>query len=1161
MFLKALTLKGFKSFADSTTLEFEPGVTVVVGPNGSGKSNVVDAIAWVLGAQAPSLVRSQKMDDVIFAGTGSRPPLGRAEVTLTIDNSSGVLPIDFTEVTITRTLFRSGDSEYAINGVACRLLDIVELLSDSGVGRQQHIIVSQGHIDEVLNARAEDRRSIIEEAAGVLKYRKRKEKAERRLEATDVNLTRVQDLLREVRRQLRPLEKQADAARRHGDLVTELAELQVFAAGRELAELKARRRDAADERIGLAQRQTDLKTQLAGLDALVVSTESTLAASGGDDLGDELARAEARRERARGLDALLGERRRGIERERGAFVDQAVIATLEAEIARVTDELARSEVDGAALAPEQQSLALAEDELAVDRQRFETDWTDGVTPPSGQAAEVRGELGALRASIERSQREQAQVEATISGLDASAAQLQERRRAIAVELAAAEEGEGALVAALDEAEAARSAGRAALTAAQDRLADSERDVNAAEARVEALAMALAEARSEAGADRLADNSGVLGTLRELVEVDQGWEKAFSAGAGPALASVVVRGVAEARRALRTLDRADLAGAVLALTSPAVPPARVPDGATTLRAHVRGRQADLEPLLDSLLGGVVVVADWSAAVQLALDHPEAVIVTRSGDRFDAAGWRLRVGEPGVTGAALDVARVQVETVRRLHRAAQRRGDEAHASADRAGQVEADARQQLDANDDRMVGTADGLARIDYEGRDLDVEAEALRSRIAELSQRTTREQARVDELDGRLPALESDEDVALEQGRTMAREMADIEQQSSQVGARRTDLGVRAASIDERCRGLEARRVELDERLARHADERQDFEARRARLEVRQDLTRRLSAVVTDRMAIVDADLADLRQRRQAQSDQTRAIANQLDRLRHERADHERELDEARERAGRADLAEAELQIRLEAAVDSVRRDLDTEPHVAIAAKAPELPDGVAPVARIRELERELKIIGPINPLALPEFDELTERHEFLQGQLDDIRSSRRELAKVIRAIDDEIATVFAAAYADVADNFVKLFSTLFPGGQGSLRLTDPDNLLTTGIELAAQPSGKNVKKLSLLSGGERTLTAIAFLFAVFRSRPSPFYVMDEVEAALDDVNLHRFLGLIDEFRADAQLLIVSHQKRTMEAADCLYGVSMASGGSSRVVSERVGADHRQRASA
>ncbi|HEX9993591.1 MAG TPA: AAA family ATPase, partial [Acidimicrobiales bacterium] len=568
MFLKTLTLKGFKSFADATTLELEPGITVVVGPNGTGKSNVVDAIAWVLGAQGPRTVRSTKMDDVIFAGTAKRPALGRAEVALTIDNSAGLLPIEFSEVTITRTLFRTGDSEYAINGVPCRLLDVQELLSDTGVGRQQHVIVSQGQIDGVLNARPEDRRLIVEEAAGVLKYRRRKEKAERRLAATEANLLRLQDLLREVRRQLRPLERQAEAARRHGTLVEELRALRVHLAGRELAALRGRLATSARTRAELAGEEAALRERLAGLDAAVVATEAALSALGEADLGDVLARVERLRERARGLAALLAERRRGLERDRGALLDQAVVATLEAESSRLAAELAEVEAEAAALVPQAEDLGRAEDDLAARRAAFERDWGGDDGPGDaalfGRAAEVRGELVALRSAAGRDGAEHDRLVGRLGSLEATVERLAaeaDRRRA---ELIAAVDAEEPLAARLAEAEARRAAAEPIVTEAEAarRAADEERHATAA--RVEALALALDAARAEAGAARLADVAGVLGTLLDVVAVDPGWEPAFEAAAGEAVAAVVVADPGAGRAALRAVAAGDGTGAVLAL---------------------------------------------------------------------------------------------------------------------------------------------------------------------------------------------------------------------------------------------------------------------------------------------------------------------------------------------------------------------------------------------------------------------------------------------------------------------------------------------------------------------------------------------------------------------------------------------------------------------
>src|SRR5256886_3836958 len=424
MFLKSLTLKGFKSFAETTTLEFEPGVTVVVGPNGSGKSNLVDAVAWVLGAQSTRSLRSTKMDDVIFAGRGNRPGVGRAEVSLTIDNSSGLLPIGFTEVTITRTLFRaSGESEYAINGVGCRLLDVQELLSDSGVGRTQHVIVSQGQLDSVLTARPEDRRAVIEEAAGVLKYRRRKEKAERRLEATEGNLLRLQDLLREVRRQLRPLERQADAARRHGDLVAELASLRLHLAGREIASLRARADHGAQARTSLAAEEADLKATLTHLDTLVMTAEASLSATDAAGLSDAVGRLEALRERARGLAAVLVERARSVERDRSATVDRNLIAALEAESSALTNELRKIDESRAAHAPRAEELAEAERALLAERAEVEGQWADGVDAGGSAAAEVRGELSAMRTSVDRGRTESARLESRLASLHERAERL------------------------------------------------------------------------------------------------------------------------------------------------------------------------------------------------------------------------------------------------------------------------------------------------------------------------------------------------------------------------------------------------------------------------------------------------------------------------------------------------------------------------------------------------------------------------------------------------------------------------------------------------------------------------------------------------------------------------------------------------------------------
>ncbi|MGD9704001.1 MAG: chromosome segregation protein SMC [Acidimicrobiia bacterium] len=1159
MFLKALTLKGFKSFAEATTMQLEPGVTVVVGPNGSGKSNVVDAIAWVLGAQAPSAVRSQKMDDVIFAGTAKRPALGRAEVSLTIDNSSGILPIEFTEVRLSRTLFRTGESEYAINGVPCRLLDLQDLLSDAGVGRQQHVIVSQGQIDAVLNARPEERRAIIEEAAGVLKYRKRKEKAERRLEATEGNLLRVQDLLREVRRQLRPLERQADAARRHGALVAELGALRLFLAGREIAGLRTRLTSLAGDHLAADTKERELRAELARLDTAVMAAEAELSARGDTDVSDSLVRVEQLRERARGLANVITERRRAMERDRGQLMDAGVVANLEAEGARLAAEL-REVVEGlSALAPEAEELTEADETFA--RERAETQAVidaasgGGTAAAASAAAEVRGELRSMRAGVERAELEHRRAVTRLEQLVVRNERLAAEVDRLKAECEQAEGVEAPLVSEVEAAEARRIAAEAAADAATDAHQVASGELARWQARAEALALALDSARARAGAERLAGLDGVVGTLLELVEVDDGWEAAFEAAAGDAMLAVVVADPSAARRALAHLDSGDAHGAVLSLGA-----GEHHAGASAsagvgepVRAHVRSSDQRVSRLLDGLLAGAVRVVGWEAALDASLAHPNAVVVTDDGHRFSPTGWRLGVAGGGATAAALDDAQRWAESARTELDLCDERVSVAKAELAAARQAEADLGRRLDMNDAKFTAAADALTRVQGERRETAAEIESVERAAGELADRVQREQARIAELDALLPALEADEEAEAEAARQRGEARARLEAKAALLISRRRDLEVRNVGLIERQQYLERRLEETERRLAADAAAREEASERRVRVERAIEATDRLAQLVDGHRRTVESELARLHEQRRRQSDEVRAVAQRLDELRRARSATERQLDELRERSRRTEIDEAEARMRLEAAVEGVRRDLETEPEVAEAAELPELPEGISAPARVRDLERELKLMGPINPLALEEFTALQERHSFLEEQLEDVKTTRRELARVIKAVDTEIQTVFAEAFADVSANFTALFGLLFPGGAGSLVLTNPDDLLGTGIEVEAKPSGKNVKKLSLLSGGERSLTALAYLFAVFRSRPSPFYVMDEVEAALDDVNLHRFLGLIHEFRNEAQLLVVSHQKRTMEAADCLLGVTMQPGGSSKVIVEKAGA--------
>ena len=1276
MFLKSLTLKGFKSFADTANLEFEPGVTVVVGPNGSGKSNIVDAVAWVLGAQGARALRGAKMEDVIFAGTAKRQGLGRAEVSLTIDNSAGLLPIEFSEVRITRVLWRSGESEYSINGAPCRLLDVQELLSDTGVGRQQHTIISQAQLDSILSARAEDRRAVIEEAAGISKHRRRKERAQRRLESTEADLVRAQDLLKEVRRQLRPLERQADAARRHAGLVEELTALRRYLHGRELTTLAGRLQTATATRQSLLGDEEQRQAALATLESAVAVAEEELGAARAQadvaDLAELVSAAEGLRARAAGTVALLHERALRIERDRAATVDGDLVSSLEAEAASLAGQLMVTEDEARQLLPRERELLDAEEALkreaaeverllaelqeearrsaaeraaaereaaqraaaekeAADREAAaglramgqaaapgtgQGQATDGSQVPGGaaedaapvgpapaqQLGEVRAELAALRRSLEQSGAELRRVTARAEGLRARQARLREEAERAGAVSASADAAAPQLSAAAEAAAAELATAQSASAAAEEERRSAEAERHRWAARAEALGQALDEARARAGARRLAGVEGMLGALVELVEVDEGMEAAFEAAAGDALSAVLMEGEEAARQGLAHLVGQRAAGAVIALRPPgaqvaAAPgPPVLPEGAAPLRQRARAADPAVSRLLDTLLERAVVVpGNWAAAVDTAIDHPDLVVVTPAGDRCAGGTWRTGPHGTGATGAALEEARSALASATTRADAAVAGDSAAKGRLEQARIGHSEARRRAAENEAALQAGRAAYDRAVGDLAEIDQELEAAGSQQAELAQRHAVEQQRCNELGELLPRLESlaeQERQRVAAEREEARRRLEAERQEQQrrieaerdeqrrraqaerdaeagraareraarerlaehsaaVAVLRRDLEVRASGIEERRSLLTARLAEVERRLEGNIAERERAALRRAELEGMAVAVARLEHFASGRAELLHGALDRLRRERHRQGDALRAATDALEARRRELAAAERALGALRDQISKAELELAQLQGRLDALVETVRRDLECDPSELEGADCPELAPGTTPAARARDLERELRLMGPVNPLALEEFAELEERHKFLEGQLSDVSNARRELAKVIRAVDAEIISVFKSAYDDVAANFSQLVSTLFPGGQGSLSLTDPANILESGVEVEVKPVGKNVRRLSLLSGGERSLVALAFLFAVFRSRPSPFYMMDEVESALDDVNLHRFLDLVHEFRDDAQLLIVSHQKRTMEAADCLYGVSMPPGGSSVVVSQKV----------
>ncbi|MFI2703384.1 chromosome segregation protein SMC [Cellulosimicrobium composti] len=1176
MHLKTLTLRGFKSFASATTLSFEPGVTCVVGPNGSGKSNVVDALAWVMGEQGAKTLRGGKMEDVIFAGTAGRPPLGRAEVSLTIDNTDGALPIDYTEVTISRTLFRSGGSEYAINGSACRLLDIQDLLSDSGLGREMHVIVGQGQLDAVLRATPEDRRGFVEEAAGVLKHRKRKEKALRKLDAMQANLTRLADLTAEIRRQLGPLGRQAEIARKAATIQADLRDAKARLLADDLAQLTATLEQEIADEAALRAQQAEVERALAtardGLGRL--EREAAEAAPALGAATDVWFRLSSLRERLRGTQTLAEERVRLLGRPeaapRGQDPDEleaqaervrATEAELEAEVARARDALAAAVAER-----EDVERSAGEAERAVATLlRGAADRREGL-------ARLAGQVAAQRTRVEASEAEIGRLRESLAEAEQRGTQARTEFAVLETQVVGVEEGEEGLdaehEAAADEVERTT----AAVKALEDEAAAADQERATWSARTEALELSL-DRKDGAGALLAADGVGVLGSLAALLGVEAGYEDAVAAALGPAADAVAVESVDAAVDALRYLRTEDAGRAGLVVAGDAAgedgTPAGVtlPDGARWA-VDVVTASGGTGRAVRSLLAGVAVVDDLADARGLVARHPEVAVVTRGGDLLAATrAWGGSASAPSVLHlqSALDEART-------AHDDAAARAERARFALVGAREAEQAARaryddtlERLNESDARLAAVAEQLGHLGATARSAAAEAERVRASLARASQDLDDAREALAGLVERLEAAEAAPEQSEEAVAEATSERDRLLALASAARTAETEARLALRTSEERSRAVAGRAQSLA-RAAAAEREARERAARREAARVRQ--AARASAVrdgAARALVAVERSLA----RAGAERDAAEAARAERDEAvtaaRREVDDLSARLRELTDVAHRDEVARAQQQLRIEQLQARSVDELGLDPAVLVEEFGPhrDVPvpsddeprsvpyDRAAQEKRLRAAERDLGRLGRVNPLALEEFAALEERHKFLADQLADLKKSRADLLEIVKEIDERVERVFADAYRDTAEQFERVFARMFPGGEGRLVLTDPDDMLTTGIEVEARPAGKKVKRLSLLSGGERSLTAVALLVAIFKARPSPFYVMDEVEAALDDVNLGRLLEIFRELQEDSQLIVITHQKRTMEIADALYGVTMRGDGVTTVISQRM----------
>jgi chromosome segregation protein len=1193
--LKSLTLRGFKSFASSTALRFEPGITCVVGPNGSGKSNVVDALAWVMGEQGAKSLRGGKMEDVIFAGTSGRPPLGRAEVLVTIDNSDGALPIAYAEVTISRIMFRNGGSEYAINGEPCRLLDVQELLSDSGIGREMHVIVGQGQLDAVLSASPEERRGFIEEAAGVLKHRKRKEKALRKLESMGANLTRLQDLTTELRRQLKPLGRQVEVARRAAMIQADLRDsrLRLLAddllAFRQTLEAEiADERALRERRTSVEQEATQLREREAALEAAVTAEAPLLAAA-----QETYFRLASLRERLHGTAALAAERGRRLvdepeQERRGQQPDEltaeaaAVRAEEAALVITVQADAERLQAAEQARAHAEQALAAEEHRVAAQR-RAEADRREGLARLAGDEQAARSRVETRAAEIDRLR----------TGLGQARGRREEAQQAftgLENQVAGLDEGEVDLDAEHGTAAGTLEAAEADVATLLEALAVAERERAASQARVEALRTGLAP--KDGAAALLAASpavSGLLGSVAALVTVRPGWETALATALGTAADAVAVRDLDSAVTALDLLRTSDGGRVQLILGDAAGGQPDVsmalPDGALAAIDLVTAPD-ELRPALAELLAGLVVVADLAAARDVVTRRPDLTAVTRTGDLL---GRHAARGGSAATPSLLEVQAAVDEATDRLG-AASHRVERARFELVAAQERQREAQQRVDAalarlheSDARLAAVEEQLAHLGATVRASGGEAERLVAALAAAEEAIRADEERLAELTERLLTARAEP--------VEGDERDDRESLAADVTrARQRELDVRLAvrTGEERVRALGGRAVQLEqaaeaarEAIARAAASREQA-AREAKVAA--------AVLIGARTALtqLEESLEAAAEERSTTERDTAARAEELHALRARARELGSELERLTDSVHRDEVARAEQRLRIEVLETRAVEELGVDPETLLAEYGPDQPVPSAqppvPVAdpdvevletaetstpedieipapkpyvraeqekRMRAAERDLAVLGKVNPLALEEFAALEERHVFLTEQLEDLRKTRRDLLDIIREVDERVEQVFTAAWEDTAREFEGVFARLFPGGEGRLVLTDPSDLLTTGIDVEARPPGKKVKRLSLLSGGERSLTAIALLVAIFKARPSPFYVLDEVEAALDDTNLGRLLGILEELRESSQLIVVTHQKRTMEIADALYGVSMKGDGVSEVISHRM----------
>ena len=1157
MYLKSLTLKGFKSFAQPTTFAFEPGVTAVVGPNGSGKSNVVDALAWVMGEQGAKSLRGGKMEDVIFAGTSTKGPLGRAEVILTIDNTDGALPIDYTEVTISRTLFRNGGSEYAINGDACRLLDVQELLSDSGLGREMHVIVGQGQLDSVLRATPEERRGFIEEAAGILKHRRRKEKTQRKLEAMQANLTRLNDLAGEVRRQLKPLGQQAEVAREAQGIAATVRDAKARILAADIVDLHK----ALDE---TAKSEADRRGERNILQTLLTENTARLGQLEAAQVSNVL---DAARNLSYQFDSLA-ERLRSllsIANQRVALLgSQAAVNAAQVDPIALEAEAKAAEAAGFELAKVVENLQLALHEAEAAR----SDARDELEKFDNEVAEQNALISKFDLDKSRLANEAAVAESRLASKrdevtrhEQALTEAQERRTVRKAEFesleaqlqsdSGAKDADNGLEARYEAAQKAVAEATSTIDRVRDALHQAERERDSLAAKRSALNLMLEQ---KDGATELSSAGlrGIRGLVASHMKIQAGFETAIASALGPLADALVADSREDGLAAIEHLKKAD--GGRVELIVADVDAKSSPTSLKKIEGSRSASEVVEAPSgVLALLENVVIVDDIDAARALYSADKSAlklILITLAGDVLTESV--IRGGSANKPSklelvAERDAAEAQLSKVSKLIDDLKGEMAQARSTEEAAKNSAKAALAALNEHDVTLAANAEKLGRLRVQLESSEAEVERL-ARVAEQAAASIV----ITEGDLRSAIAAHDQFAAQERPALDLANRQALSENLEQERQRELELRVDLGAAVERVR-VEAERAKS--LWAQVADAREAIEKSRvaAAAQAKQLANARLVLEalpilmngVSDSAAQAKVNLHEL--------EAARAHQNQeLVRLRGETAEVQMKLAALTQSVHDFELTNHERRLNLANLVSRANDELGLEQDVLLAEYSPgEEFNREEQTKRLRESERLFERLGKVNPLALEEFAALEQRHKFLTEQLADLTQTRKDLLQIIEDLDAKMQVIFADAFEDTRKAFETVFPTLFPGGTGSIYLTNPEDMLTTGLEVTVKPAGKRIERLSLLSGGERSLAAVALMVAIFKARPSPFYVMDEVEAALDDANLGRLLKIFEDLRSNSQLIIITHQKRTMEIADALYGVSMRQDGVSAVVGQRL----------